>query len=212
MRLSGMLPLTAAVLMTILVAQPAASQGWFEYRSVEDRFGVNLPAEPMVEEFEYLSEFDAVYPGRRHTVELATARYSVTTVDFTDAERIHAEMEKTEAASGANAWLNEQRASVAKAAREYRQRGGEVTYDAWSHLDLVEGHQLQITNPDSTRTFVGIYLHGHAQRLHILEATVAPGAPPPGHFQQSLSFLNEEGERVRHRLTVEGCSVNPNEI
>ncbi len=208
MRLWGIVPLAAA----ILVAQPAAAQGWFVYRSIEDRFSVNLPAEPTVEDFEYLSEFDAIFPGRRHTVELGDSHYSVTTVDFTDSERIHAEMEKTEAASGSNVWLNDQRASVAKAAREFRQRGGEVTYDAWSHLDLVEGHQLQITNPDSSRTFVGIYLHGHARKLHILEATVPPGAPPPGQFQQSLSFLNAVGERVRHRLTVEGCSVDPAEI
>jgi hypothetical protein len=71
---------------------------------------------------------------------------------------------------------------------------------------------MQITNTDQTRTFIGIYLHGHAQRLHILEATVAPGSPPPGQFQQSLRFLNEDGERVRHRLTIDGCSVSPDAV
>ena len=199
-------------LAVILIAQPVAAQGWFEFRSVEDRYSVNFPAEPIVEDFIYASEFDARYPARTHTVEQGATRYIVTTVDFREARRIHEEMEKTEAASGANAWLNDQRASVAKAAREFRQRGGEVTYDAWSHIDLVEGHQMQITNTDQTRTFIGIYLHGHAQRLHILEATVAPGSPPPGQFQQSLRFLNEDGERVRHRLTIDGCSVSPDAV
>ncbi len=199
-------------LVVILIAQPVAAQGWFEFRSAEDRFSVNFPAEPVVENFIYNSEFNATYPARTHTVEHGTTTFVVTTVDFREARRIHEEMEKTEAASGANAWLNDQRASVAKAAREYRQRGGEVTYDAWSHIDLVEGHQMQISNEDQTRTFIGIYLHGHAQRLHILEATVAPGSPPPGQFQQSIRFLDEDGERVRHRLTVDGCSVDPDVV
>ena len=76
-------------------------------------------------------------------------RYSVTVVDFRESERIHAEMEKTEAASGANAWINDQRASVARAARQFRQRGGEVTYDAWSHIDLVEGRICSTRHPGS---------------------------------------------------------------
>jgi len=197
-------------LVSLIVFSPAAfAQGWFEFVSIVDRFGVNFPAEPEVEDFDYLSEFDAIFPGRIYTVQVGDSRYSVTVVDFRESERIHAEMEKTEAASGANAWINDQRASVAKAAREFRQRGGEVTYDAWSHIDLVEGHQMQITNPDQSRTFVGIYLHGHANRLHILEATVALGSPPPGQFQQSLRFLNGEGERIRYRLSPNGCSIDP---
>jgi hypothetical protein len=185
------------------------AQGWFEFVSLADRFGVNFPAEPNVVDFDYTSEFDAIFPARLYTAQVGENRYSVTVVDFRESERIHAEMEKTEAASGANAWINDQRASVAKAAREFRQRDGEVTYDAWSHIDLVEGHQLQITNADQSRTFVGIYLHGHANRLHILEATVVPGSPPPGQFQQSLRFLDEQGERIRYRLSPNGCSIDP---
>ena len=196
-------------LSLIFLSPLTYAQGWFEFASLTDRFSVNFPAEPDVVDFDYTSEFDAVFPARRYTAQVGENRYSVTVVDFRESERIHAEMEKTEAASGANAWINDQRASVAKAAREFRQRDGEVTYDAWSHIDLVEGHQLQITNADQSRTFAGIYLHGHANRLHILEATVAPGSPPPGQFQQSLRFLDEQGERIRYRLSPNGCSIDP---
>lgn len=195
------------VVLIVLFSSPTLAQSWFEYVSRADRFSVNFPSEPEVREFNYASEFDATFPGRVYTARVGDNTYSVTVVDFRESERIHAEMEKTEAASGANAWINDQRASVARAAREFRQRDGEVTYDAWSHIDLVEGHQLQITNRDQSRTFVGIYLHGNVSRLHVLEATVASGSPPPGQFQQSLRFLDEQGERIRYRLSPNGCTV-----
>ena len=198
-----------SVLLTGFMPVSAPAQGWFEYVNRIDRFSVNFPAEPDVREFSYASEFDATFPGRIYFARVGENTFSVTVVDFADSERIHAEMEKTEAASGANAWINDQRASVARAAREFRQRGGEVTYDAWSHIDLVEGHQLQITNSDGSRTFAGIYLHGNASRLHVLEATVTAESPPPGQFQQSLRFLDEEGERIRYRLSPNGCTVDP---
>ena len=205
MRVLQLLPLT---ILTFL-SPVTSAQGWFEFTSITDRFSVNFPADPEIEDFDYLSEFDAIFPARRYTVVVGESRYSVVAVDFRESEQIHAEMEKTEAASGLNAWINDQRASVAKAAREFRQRNGEVTYDAWSHIDLVEGHQLQLTNPDRSRTFAGIYLHGHANRLHILEATVPAGAPPPGQFQQSISFLDERGVRIRYWLSPNGCSIDP---
>ena len=197
------------VVLIVLFSSPTLAQSWFEYVSRTDRFSVNFPSEPEVREFNYASEFDATFPGRVYTARVGDNTYSVTVVDFRESERIHAEMKKTEAASGANAWINDQRASVARAAREFRQRDGEVTYDAWSHIDLVEGHQLQITNRDQSRTFVGIYLHGNVSRLHVLEATVASGSPPPGQFQQSLRFLDEQGERIRYRLSPNGCTVVP---
>ena len=88
-------------------------------------------------------------------------------------------------------------ASIQYAATKYRHAAGlKVTYDAWHYIDLVEGHQLQLSNQDNTRTFVAIYLHEN--RLYIVEATVPQGYPPPGLFQQNLSFLDEKGGRVRY--------------
>ena len=57
-------------------------------------------------------------------------------------------------------------------------------------------------NQDASRTFIGIYQH--SLRLYILEATAPAGSPPPGLFQQSLRFLDEEGVRVRYRNDVNG--------
>ena len=199
----------AMSLALMLLSRTASAQSWLEFVSAEDRFSVNFPAEPEVEAFDYESEFQAIFPARRYSVARGQDVYSVTVVDFSESQRIHTEMEKTSAASGSNVWINDQRASVARAAREFRQRGGEITYDAWSHLDLVEGHQLQITNPDGTRTYAGMYFNGNSNRLYVLEGTISPRSPPAGMFQQSLRFLDEEGDRVRYRLSPNGCSLAP---
>lgn len=198
------------MLIASIGSMPAAyGQSWFEYVNREDRFGVNFPSEPEIDSVEYTSEFGAVFPAKVYRAMRGDDLYAVTVVDFAESQQVHAAMEKTEAASGANVWINDQRAAVAKAAREFRQRGGDVTYDAWSHIDLVEGHQLQITNDDGSRTYAAMYFNGDSRRLFVLEATVSPRSPPAGQFQQSLRFLNVEGERVRYRLSPNGCSVLP---
>jgi hypothetical protein len=84
----------------------------------------------------------------------------------------------------------------------YRTRGGEVTYDGWVDVEKVDGHQLQITNPDQSRSFIAIFLE--AARLYILEATVPRGYPPPVLFQSSMGFLDDQGRRVRYVVDVDG--------
>jgi cyclophilin family peptidyl-prolyl cis-trans isomerase len=64
-------------------------------------------------------------------------------------------------------------------------------------IDLIEGHQLQLTNnADKSRTFAAIYMHDN--RLYISEGTVPDGDPPPGLFQQSLGFVDRDGNTVRY--------------
>ena len=190
--------LTIAV-TALLMAAPAFAQDWMEFTSRMDRFTVNVPGQPKVQEITWPSEYGATFPGRVYTVEQGATRYSMTVIDYTDAERIHAERpNKTEAESGGMYWQVDVQASIAYAATKFRQRPGvKVTYDAYHYIDLVSGHQLQLTNPDQSRTFVGIYLHEN--RLYILEATVPARAPAPGLFQQSLGFLDEAGNHVRYR-------------
>jgi hypothetical protein len=123
--------------------------------------------------------------------------YSVTAIDYTQAQQIHAAISKAESFQDPRYWQIDIQASIQYAATKFRRRpGSEVTYDAWHYIDLVEGHQLQLSNQDQSRTFVGIYLHEN--RLYIVEATVPRGYPPPGLFQQNLSFLDEKGQRVRY--------------
>jgi len=65
-------------------------------------------------------------------------------------------------------------------------------------MDLVEGHQLQLTNlKDKSRTFVSIYMH--MNKLYVLEGTVPAGYPPPALFQQSIGFVDKAGNGIRYR-------------
>lgn len=189
------------VVAVLILPASTFAQGWVEFLDRDRFFGVNLPTEPDVSDIEYSSAHDAVFPARVYTVEDGDKFYAVTIVDYTDAQRIHAERaDRTEASR--NEWIKDVRASVAHEAWNFRKRGGEVTYDAWSDIERVEGHQLQITNPDQSRTYAGIYLHD--SRLFVLEATVPASWPPPILFQQSLHFFDEEGARVRYDLDPNG--------
>jgi len=68
----------------------------------------------------------------------------------------------------------------------------------WNFVDLVEGHQLQLTNnADKSRTFAGIYMHEN--KLYVIEGTVPAGYPEPGLFQQSLGWLDENGVGLRYQ-------------
>ena len=167
-----------AGITVLLVAATLQAQEWSTYSNRIDRFEVNFPGQPKVEEIKWPSEYGAVFPGRVYSVEQSGSRYSVTVIDYTDAERIHAaRTNHTEADSLPIYWQVDVQASIAYAATKFRQRPGvKVTYDAFHYIDLVSGHQLQMTNPDQSRTFAGIYLH--ESRLYILEATVPAKAPP----------------------------------
>ncbi len=194
---------TLLVALILLSSAASFAQGWIEYINRTDLFIVNFPGEPETTETTHHSAFDADFPARVYTVDNERGRYTITVVDYRDTEAIHlARTNRTEANSGSAIWITDVRASVGHAAQGFRSRGGEVTYDAWADIDKIEGHQLQITNPDQSRSFISIHLH--ASRLYILEATVPPGSPPPGVFQQSLGILDEEGRRIRYIIDADG--------
>jgi hypothetical protein len=181
----------------LLLSLPSVGQGWIEYVSIADRFTMYIPGEPDVRDISYASEYGVVFPARLYSYEDGPNLYSVTVVDYTDAEEIHSERaNKTSADDGSLYWAVDVLGSIAYAAWNIRKRGGEVTHDAWHYIQRVEGHQLQITNADRSRTYAGIYLH--ETRLYILEATVLPGSPPPIIFQQSLSLLDDEGNTFNY--------------
>ena len=194
---------TLIPLIALVLLPHNASAQWRTFVDGAEHFSVNFPAEPDVREIAYDSEYGATLPAKVYAVSDGDSLHSVTVVDFTDAQQTYLELsDRTDEANNASLWLYDQRASVAYAARALRLRGGEVTFDAWHHIDLVEGHQLQMTNPDRSRTYAGIYFHDG--RLYVLEATVPEGSLPQGLFQQSLSFLDDEGRRIRYRLSPDG--------
>jgi hypothetical protein len=186
------------------------AQGWVEYANVEEGFFANFPGEPKVEETTWESEYEATFPARVYSVDTDRGRYSMTVIDYRDAERIHTERVRdrdcppgAETCSGGTAvtantgigyWRVDVQASMVYGAWQFLQRDAEVTHFMWNNIDFVEGLQLYLTNPDHSRTFASLYLH--ADRLYILEATTPEGVRGAGLFQQSLVFLDEEGNRI----------------
>ena len=88
-------------------------------------------------------------------------------------------------------------------------RDAKLTLFVWGVVDLVEGHQLQLTNnSDKSRTFAATYMHEN--KLYIIESTVPAGYPEPSWFSQSLGFLDENGIGLRYQeIYVNGYPAPP---
>lgn len=210
MRLNTFIP--AALLL--LMAGPSSAQDWVEYASKTDFFSVNFPGQPMVREITFKTEYGLTLPARVYSVQEGQNRYSVTVVDYTNAEKLHTERQsKCKAAGGDGDMCNnpgraDVRGAIVHATSTILQRDTKITHYANYNADLVEGHRLQLLNADKSRTFAAIHMHEY--RLYILEGTVAPGLPPPALFQQSLGFLDKAGNRVRYQTTYShGFPVPP---
>ena len=188
MRLAGLFTVSAA----LIFSGAALAQDWVEFTSREDKFFINFPAPPAVEDYDYHAEDDQLprdqYPvtARRYTAYRGDSRYSLIAVDYSQV--LHVTTLK-----GATAW----------AAQLYR-RMGQVTYDMYAHLDRIDGHQLQITKPDGRRLFVGIHFHYQGRKLYIMESEVPAGTPPPAAFQVSLQVLDDEGNPIRYNVDDDG--------
>ncbi|HEY3043166.1 MAG TPA: hypothetical protein VGJ39_04025 [Vicinamibacterales bacterium] len=190
------------LLAVLLVARPVFAQGWVEYASRTDHFEVPAPGQPTVETITWASEYGGNFPGRVYRWAERRTRYSVTVVDYSESERIHSELNHIAYSGGPGPggvyWLVDIVGSPAYAATKYRQKPGvRVTYDAFHYIEFVPGLELQLTNPDESRSYVGIYLHEN--RLYILDATGPRDEAPPIIFQQSFGFLDEAGNPVRYR-------------
>ena len=142
----------------LLGAGPAVAQEfpeWIEYVDRKEFFQINFPGDPTVTEISNETRSGDMVPAKVYTAKDGPATYVLTVVNFEGAEGgdYH----------GATAWE----------AWNFRKRGGEVTFDAYAVTDRIAGHQLQITNPDGTRSYIGI--HPHMRRLYIMESSAPPG-------------------------------------
>ena len=204
-----------AVVSAVCIASTAAPSWawqWTDFVSRDDGFRVNFPSEPRVTQTTYRSEYGADLPARLYTVVRGQERYSMTVVDYRPIEKILTEKAKKcppyaderctgiggGAAVGYGYWRTDVRGALVWASWQFMQRDVKVTHYMWNFIDLVEGHQLQLTNnADRSRTFVSIYMHDN--RLYIMEGTVPEGDPEPGLFQQSLGFVDKDGNGIRYR-------------
>ena len=177
--------------LILFVSAPAFAQEWLEYVDRKEHFQINFPGQPTGKDIQYPSEDGEMLPARVYTAKEGPATYSLTVVNYKDAD------------------AGVYRASTAWAAWQFRKRGGEVTYDAYAVTDRIAGHQLQISNKDGSRSYIGI--HPNARRLYIMEASAPPNYPPPSDFPQTLSVLDDQGHRIRYELDDEGNRIGQDE-
>ena len=177
-----------AMFLAFSFTPDAMAQEWMEYENVGDNFAVNFPGEPTVENITYRLGSGRDVSARVYGVENQAGVFTVTVVDY----------EGVDADESANA--------IAYAAENFRQRG-EVTSDEVGGYEGMDTHMLQMTNPDTSRSFIAI-VHPPANtgivRLFIAEGRAPANGIVPGLFQQSLSLRDQDGVRVRYNRDLDG--------
>jgi len=178
----NVLKLVPAALL-LFFANTASAQNWFEYQNLDDLFSVNFPEEPTVSETPYTSEYDSPFVARKYSASDGNVEYMVTVVNMENSAR--------DPGRRGTEW----RGAIGFHATKLRHTG-EVTYDAYGEINVIPGHQLQITLPDGRRNFANLHFHGH--RLYIIEAIAPADLPPPALFQASFAVVDEEGNSLRY--------------
>ncbi len=203
---------TAFVFALVLsMSGPAGAQDWDLYVNIRDGFQVNFPGQPAVTETTWTSQLNYVLPARVYSASRGRERYSLTVVDFSGLEQLGIERAKTCPPGAANCranagiigpgyWRQDERGAILYATFKLLQRDAKLTELAWEWQDMVEGHLIQLTNADESRTFA--YVGMHQRKLYILEGTVPKGSPEPGLFQQSLGWVDQDGQSIRYQQVI----------
>jgi hypothetical protein len=206
-----LISLMSAAFVLSAVPAPAAAQEWIEYTSKEDGFLVNFPGGPEVRQITFTSEYGYPLAARVYSAHRGQERYSMTVVDYRGIEQMAIERAKNcpvgaepcrgqpTGVIGHAYWKNDVRGAINFATYKLLQRDAKLTHMSWEWTNLVEGLMIQLTNDaDESRTFAAI--HMHENRLYVQEGTVPKGSPVvPALFQQSLGFLDQDGNPVRYR-------------
>ena len=210
--------------LLLFSAGPAAAQEWDLYTNIQDGFKVNFPGQPRVTDTTWTSQLNYILPARVYGAEKGRERYSLTVVDYSSIEQQGIERSKTCPPGNENCRANagsalgdgyakhDERGAIVYATFKLLQRDATLNFLAWEWQDMVEGHLVQLThNLDRSRTFAWIGMHAH--KLYILEGTVPAGYPEPGLFQQSMGWVDKDGNGIRYQTiysnSYHGMGVYP---
>ena len=186
-------------LATILIFSCSAfAQRWAPYTSEDGEFRIMVPGGQFeVETVDFETEYGIVVPARVHTAQDIHGNYTLTVVDYSDSMELHrVRIEELDGVYLGVYGEVDVRGSVAYFARMIRERAESVEYDNYHYIGRVDGHQLHTTNPDGTRTFAALYLL--ESKLYAIDATIDPGAPTGGMFQQSFEIIDENGNMIMY--------------
>jgi len=209
--------------LALAIASPVAAQEWDEYVSLQDGFRINFPGQPKVTDITWKSQLNYVLPGRVYSADKGRERYSLTVVDYSSIEQQGIERSKTCPPGNENCRANapeslgagyarhDERGAIMYATFRLLQREAKLDFLGWEWQDMVEGNLAQLTNADGSRTFAWIGMHEH--KLYIIEGTVPKGYPDPGLFQQSMGFVDKDGNPIRYQIlysnSYHGMGVYP---
>jgi len=201
---------TVVFALVLSISGPALAQDWTEYVNTQEGFKVDLPGQPRLTETTWKSQMDYVLPARVYSAERGRERYSITVVDYSGLEKLGIERAKTcepgnaqcrenAGIMGPGYWKHDERAAIMYATYRLLQRPVKMDYLAWEWMDMVEGNLVQMTSTvDQSRTFAFIAMHQN--KLFIFEGTVPKGSPSPGLFQQSVGWVDKDGNGLRYQI------------
>jgi hypothetical protein len=216
--------MTASVVALVLaVSAPAVAQDWDEYVNIPDGFKINFPGTPKITETAWKSQLNYELKARVYTADKGREKYSLTVVDYAPIEQMGVERAKTCAPGNANCRGNagpalgagyarhDERGAIMYATFKLLQRDAKLNFLGWEWMDMVEGNLVQLTNADQSRTFAWIGMHN--RKLYIAEGTVPAGYPEPGLFQQSIGWVDKDGNGLRYQIiysnSYHGLGVYP---
>ena len=211
--------MSAVLSAVVCLAGSASAQEYVEFKSIQDGFGATFPVQPTITESITRSQFGSMLPTRTYSAESLAGKFKMTVIDYTNIEAIATEKAKScppgaetcrggGSSTGPGYWKADIQGAVIWATWALMERDVKVTYFGWNNIDLVEGHMLYLTNSaDKSRTSAGIYMHEN--KLYILEGTVRAGFPDPGFFQQSVQWLDANGNGIRYQTTYHSGFPKP---
>jgi hypothetical protein len=203
-----------AFAVALLTAASASAQEWEQYVSTQDGFKVDFPGQPKITETTWKSEYGYMLPARVFTVDKGKEHYSMTVVDYTGIEKMGVER-SAKCPAGAETCQGQRqgglvnvigpaystqdiRGALVYASFQFIKRDATVTHYLWNWEDLVEGHEIHLTNhADQSRTMA--YIAMRENKLYVLEGTVPKGYPEPGLFYQSLGWVDKDGNGIRYQ-------------
>jgi hypothetical protein len=184
--------------------------GWELYTSNEDGFKLDFPGAPKMTQTTFKSEYGADLPAHVYTATKGAEKYSLTVVDYREAPRLLDEKAKLTCPKDFPDEAVVRADQCGTRLLEGRHGGRGAVGDLWipaakRQADTPRvrlagpggGHELQLLNPDQSRTFAFISMH--TDRLYILEGTVPRGYPPPVLFQQSMGYVDKNGNGMRYQ-------------
>jgi len=220
MRAISLVPAALFLMASVPTFAPVFAQEPFDYVSKQDYFSINMPAQPKIEQTTYPDEYRlAPLPARVYTADQGRNHYKVTVVDYRDVPKMHATRNAQcikEAGADKPGLTPQQRRDLIgdacqdETVKDVRgammwatwniiERATKVTHLAHYNVDVIEGHEVHVINPDESRTYAAI--HMYENRLYIVEATVPKNAPAANWFQISLRMLDENYKPVRYQYS-----------